>query len=530
MHPGEHARTAPDKAAQIMAATGEITTYRELDEAANRLARLLHDRGLREGDHLSILAENHPRFYEAFWAAMISGLYFTTINRYLSPEEAAYLVNDSGSTALITTSAMADTAAPMLALIPDCPHRLMLDGAIDGFEPYEEAVGAMAPDPLPRMPRGEVMLYSSGTTGRPKGIKRALTGLTVDDASLSGIGMLEHYLLGMDENSVYLSPAPLYHSAPLMWTAGVHELGGTAVVMDRFDPERFLACVERYSVTASQLVPTMFIRLLKLPEDVRNRYDLSSLRTAVHAAAPCPVAVKEQMMEWWGPIIQEYYAATEGSGLCFIGPEDWLAHKGSVGKAMMGTLHICDDDGRELPAGAPGLVYFEQETAPFEYHGDPDKTRDSRHPDHSNWTTVGDVGYADEEGYLYLTDRATFMIISGGVNIYPQEIEACFALHPKVADVAVFGLPDEEMGEYVHAVVQPEAGVAPSDELAEELRSHARRQLAGFKVPRVVDFRADFPRLPTGKLYKKPLREEYLARRPPKPTAPAGSQPDFPTG
>ena len=512
MYPGHHARTTPDKAAQIMASTGEVTTYRELDEAANRLARLLHDRGLREGDHISILAENHPRYYEAFWAAMISGLYFTTINRYLSAEEAAYLVNDSGSSVLITTNAMANTAAQLLDLIPDCRHRLMMDGAVDGFESFEDAVAAMPSEPLPRLPKGAVMLYSSGTTGKPKGILRPLPGVEVHDDSLSGISMLERHLLGMSEDSVYLSPAPLYHSAPLMWNAGLHELGGTLVIMDRFDPERYLAYVEQYSATDSQLVPTMFIRMLKLPEEVRNRYDLSSLKMAVHAAAPCPVAVKEQMIEWWGPIIQEYYAATEGSGLCFIGPDDWLAHKGSVGKAMVGTLHICDDDGRELPTGEPGLVYFDQETPPFEYHGDPEKTKDSRHPENSSWTTVGDIGYVDEEGYLYLTDRATFMIISGGVNIYPQEVEACFALHPKVADVAVFGLPDEEMGEYVHAVVQLEDGVEGTDDLAEELRSYARERLAGYKVPRVVDFRADFPRLPTGKLYKKPLREEYLAR------------------
>ncbi|MCY3863634.1 MAG: acyl-CoA synthetase [bacterium] len=512
MYPGEHARNTPDKAAQIMASTGEVTTYRELDEAVNRLARVLHDRGLREGDHISTLAENHPRYYEAYWAAMTSGLYFTAINRYLSPEEAAYLVNDSGSTVLITTKAMATTATKMLDLIPGCPHRLMIDGAVDGFESYEDAVAVMPNEPLPRLPKGGVMLYSSGTTGKPKGILRPLPGVEVHDDSLSGISMLERHLLGMSEDSVYLSPAPLYHSAPLMWSAGLHELGGTLVIMDRFDPENFLAYVEQYSVTDSQLVPTMFIRMLKLPEEVRCRYDLSSLKMAVHAAAPCPVAVKEQMIEWWGPIIQEYYAATEGSGLCFIGPEDWLAHKGSVGKAMVGTLHICDDDGQELPIGKPGLVYFDQETPPFEYHGDTEKTKDSRHPENSSWTTVGDIGYVDEEGYLYLTDRATFMIISGGVNIYPQEIEACFALHPKVADVAVFGLPDEEMGEYVHAVVQLEEGVEGTDDLAEELRSYARERLAGYKVPRVVDFRADFPRLPTGKLYKRPLREEYLAR------------------
>ena len=514
MYPGQHARTTPDKAAQIMAGTGEVTTYRELDEAANRLAQLLYERGLREGDHISIFAENNRRYFEVYWAAMTSGLYFTAINRYLSPEEAAYLVNDSGSTVLITTEVMANTASQLAELIGGCPHRLMIDGTIDGFEPYEDAVAAMPSEPLARQPKGEVMLYSSGTTGQPKGILRPLTGLTIDDASLSGIGMLEHHLLGMDENSVYLSPAPLYHSAPLIWSAGVHELGGTLVIMDRFDAERFLAYVEQYSVTDTQMVPTMFIRLLKLPEEVRSRYDVSSLKMAVHAAAPCPVAVKEQMIEWWGPIIQEYYAATEGNGLCFIGADDWLQHKGSVGKAMSGILHICDDDGRELQTGEPGLVYFEQETSAFEYHGDPEKTKDSRHPKQGSWTTVGDVGYVDEDGYLYLTDRATFMIISGGVNIYPQEIEGCFALHPKVADVAVFGLPDDEMGEYVHAAIQLEAGIEPTDSLAEELRTYARQHLAGYKVPRVVDFREEFPRLPTGKLYKKPLREEYLARRP----------------
>ncbi|WP_420637682.1 AMP-binding protein [Candidatus Poriferisocius sp.] len=512
MYPGQHACTTPDKAAQIMAATGEVTTYRGLDEAVNRLARLLHERGLREGDHLCILAENHRRYFEVYWAAMTSGLYLTAVNRYLSPAEAAYVVNDSGSVALITTAAMADTAAELSSLIDGCPHRLMMDGVIDGYESYEEAVAPLSAAPRPRLPKGEVMLYSSGTTGRPKGILRPLTGLNVDDAGLSGIGMLANLLLGMDENSVYLTPAPLYHSAPLIWSAGVHELGGTLVIMDRFDAQGFLDCVERYGVTDTQVVPTMFIRMLKLSDEVRGRYDVSSLKMAVHAAAPCPVEVKEKMIEWWGPIIHEYYAATEANGVCFISSPDWLEHRGSVGKAISGILHICDDDGAELGPGEAGLVYFEQEAATFEYHGAPEKTADSRHPDHPGWTTVGDVGYVDDEGYLYLTDRATFMIISGGVNIYPQEIESCFALHPKVADVAVFGLPDEEMGEYVHAVVQPEAGVDATDELAQELRAYVREHLAGYKVPRVVDFRAELPRLPTGKLYKKPLRQEYLDR------------------
>lgn len=510
MYPGFHATTTPDKAAIVMAESGQQITYRELDERSNRLAQFLWSAGLREGDHLAILAENHVRYFEVYWAAVRSGLYLTAINRYLSAGEAAYLVNDSNSTVLITTVAVADVAAEMVGSIPNCSTRLMMDGAVDGFDSYEDAVASMPATPLARQPRGDVMLYSSGTTGQPKGIRRALAGVEVDDPSIGGVSALERHLLGMDETTVYLSPAPLYHSAPLQWGSGVHELGGTLVIMDRFDPTKFLQYVEQYEITDTQMVPTMFVRLLKLPAEVRSRFDLSSLKMAVHAAAPCPVPIKEQMIDWWGPIIKEYYAATEGNGLCFIDSEAWLEHRGSVGKAITGIAHICDDDGNELPPGEAGLIYFEANRALFEYHGDQAKTAASRHPVHKNWAKLGDIGYLDAEGYLYLTDRAAFMIISGGVNIYPQEIEDCLTMHPKVADVAVFGLPDAEMGEYVHAVVQPEVGVEPSDELAEELRNYARRHIARFKVPRVIDFRPELPRLPTGKLYKQPLRQEYL--------------------
>lgn len=513
MYPGHYATITPDKPAIIMASSGQTVTYKQLDDQSNQLAHLLRSRGLEAGSHVAILAENHIRFFEVFWAAMRSGLYITTINRYLSADEAAYIVNDSGSTALVTTAALGTTATAMLDLIPNCTNRLMLDGATEGFESYEEQVASMPTSPLDEQPLGEAMLYSSGTTGKPKGIRRPLSGLSIDSPERTGISSLQRFLLGMDENSVYLSPAPLYHSAPLIWGGGVHELGATNVIMDRFDATEFLENIEKFSVTATQMVPTMFVRLLKLPEATRNQFDLSSLTMAVHAAAPCPVAVKEQMIEWWGPIVNEYYAGTEGNGLCFIDSAQWLEHKGSVGLAMVGTPHVCDDEGNELPAGESGLIYFENDSAPFEYHGDEDKTKDSRHPVHANWTKLGDIGYLDDDGYLYLTDRSAFMIISGGVNIYPQEIEACFALHPKVADIAVFGLPDDEMGEYVHAVVQPEAGVEQSDELAAELREFARTEIAHYKVPRVIDFRDELPRLPTGKLYKKPLRQEYLDKR-----------------
>ena len=510
MYPGHHATTTPDKPAIVMAGSGQTVSYRQLDEGSNRLAQWLYSQGLRSGDHIAILAENHPRYFEVYWAALRSGLYITAINRFLAPDEAAYIVNDSGSSVLVTTAAMADTATAMTDLIPGCQTRLMIGATIDGFEPYEEAVAAMPAEPLADQPAGDVMLYSSGTTGQPKGIRRELSGLQISAPEGGNLTMLMRHLLGMDENSVYLSPAPLYHAAPLQWSAGAHALGSTVVVMEKFDAAKYLEHVEQYSVTDTQLVPTMFVRMLKLPREVRTAYDLSSLKMAIHAAAPCPVPVKEQMIQWWGPIINEYYAGTEGNGFCFITSEEWLEHKGSVGKAVLGIPHICDTEGNELPTGQAGLVYFEQENPSFEYHGDPEKTAESRHPEHANWSKLGDIGYLDSDGYLYLTDRSAFMIISGGVNIYPQEIEACFALHPKVADVAVFGLPDPEMGEYVHAVVQPEAGVEPSDELAEELRAFALAEIAHYKVPRVIDFRAEFPRLPTGKLYKKPLRQEYL--------------------
>jgi fatty-acyl-CoA synthase len=353
------------------------------------------------------------------------------------------------------------------------------------------------------------MLYSSGTTGRPKGIKRPLSGATIDDQNM--IALMFAGLYGMDADSVYLSPAPLYHSAPLIYSTGVQTLGATVVCMEKFDEAHALELIERHGVTHSQWVPTMFVRMLKLPEELRHRHDLSSLEVAIHAAAPCPVEVKRAMIDWWGPVLYEYYAGTEGNGMTFISSPEWLEHPGSVGKPVLGTLHICDEDGAELATGETGLVYFEQPVMPFEYHGDPDKTRSAQHPVHPNWSALGDVGHVDADGYLYLTDRKSFMIISGGVNIYPQEIEDCLVVHPKVADVAVFGLPDPEMGEFVQAVVQPADGVAATAELAAELRDHARAHIAHYKVPRVIDFRPELPRLPTGKLYKRLLRDEYMA-------------------
>jgi long-chain acyl-CoA synthetase len=509
MYPGVFAKTQPNKPAVVMGASRSQLTYRQLDDASAQLAQLLYARGLRRGDKVAILAENHPVFYESYWAALRSGLYLTTVNRYLSPEEAAYIVNDSGSKALIATSAMKATAVPLLNLIGQCSIRLMVDGAETGFEPYEDSIAVYPGVPLDDQPRGDVMLYSSGTTGRPKGIERPLRGQQIDDPTSPGMGLTLKMLFGMDESSIYLCPAPLYHAAGLQWSSGTHELGGTVVVMERFDAEEFLKLVERERVTHTQVVPTMLVRIMKLPDEVRLKYDLSSLRLVVHAAAPCPIGVKKMVIDWLGPIVSEYFAATEGNGMTFITASEWLEHVGSVGKPMLGIPHICDDDENEVPLGESGLIYFEQDQAPFEYHGDTQKTRESRHPQHDNWSALGDIGYLDRDGYLYLTDRKAFTIISGGVNIYPAEIEACLIMHPDVVDVAVFGLPDPDMGEYVHAVVQPAVNTKATTELAEELSRYAGDHLARYKVPRVIDFRDELPRLPTGKLYKKQLRDEY---------------------
>ncbi|MQW76194.1 AMP-binding protein [Nocardioides sp. dk4132] len=510
MYPRTHALAHPDKPAVVME-TGESVSYCELEERSNRLARLLRARGLRPGDQVSIWAENHPRYYEVYWAAMRSGLYVTGINRHATPEEAAYILTDSDTRALITSAAMAERAAGVRDRAPGCTTWLAFDGPVAGFESYKDALAGESGEPLPEEPRGEVMLYSSGTTGRPKGIRRPLSGLRVDDPAATRTSAITGPLLGMGADSVYLMPAPLYHAAALQFSVATQELGGTVVVMATFDAERFLRLVDEHRVTHTQVVPTMMVRMLKLPEEVRLRHDTSSLRSFLHAAAPCPPEIKRLAIEWLGPIVDEYYGGSEGNGMTFIDSERWLAHPGSVGRPVLGTIHICDEAGRELPVGEPGVVYFERDKTPFEYHNAEEKTRGSRHPEHPTWSAIGDLGYLDDEGFLYLTDRLAFTIISGGVNIYPAEIEACLVVHPDVADVVVFGLPDEEMGEYVHAVVEPADPAAAGPALAQALRDHVREHLAGFKVPRVVEFR-DVPRLATGKVQTRLLRQEHLDR------------------
>ncbi len=502
-----NAQRTPDKPATIMARSGQVVTYRELDEASMRLAQLFAAAGLRQGDGVALFMENTADYHTVYWATLRSGMYLTPINRYLTAEEAAYIVNDAECKAIVVSSTLGDTATAMLPDIPNCPVRLATGTPVEGYDSLEAAVAAHPAEPLAEEKLGDFMNYSSGTTGRPKGIRRPLSGQAYGERS--GLENLIAMLYRVNEDTIYLSPAPLYHSAPLAFTAGVHALGGTAVIMEKFDAAESLAHIERYQITHSQWVPTMFVRMLKLPAEARTAHDLSSHQVAIHAAAPCPVEVKRQMIDWWGPIIWEYYGATELNGMTVIDTPQWLAHPGSVGKPILGVLHVCDEVGDELPNGTPGVVYFERDVMPFAYHNDPEKTAASQHPTHPTWTKLGDVGYLDDEGYLYLTDRESFMIISGGVNIYPQEIENALVLHPKIADVAVFGVPNAEMGEEVKAVVQLAVGVEPSDAVANEILAFAREHLANYKVPRSVDFLAELPRLETGKLYKRLLRDRY---------------------
>jgi long-chain acyl-CoA synthetase len=510
MYPGKYATQHPDRPAFIMANTGESVSYAEYEARSNRLANLLRAQGLKRLDHYAIFMENNSRYLETGSAGYRAGLYFTCINSYLTPQELAYVVNNSESKLLITSRAKLSVAAEALKSCPKVTQCLVVDGGAGLAQPFIDYAAAIAEypaTPLADECLGTAMLYSSGTTGRPKGILRPLPEQPAAEPL-----PLFHFLNKLwryREDMIYLSPAPLYHSAPQAAVSLTLSNGGTVVVMENFEPEHYLRLIEQYKVTHSQLVPTMFSRLLKLPADVRGKYDRSTLEIAIHAAAPCPVQVKEQMIEWWGPIIHEYYGATEGLGFTACDSEQWLSHKGSVGKVLLGDLHILDENMQPAPKGTPGEIWFKTAT-PFEYFNDPERTQQTRSADGS-MSTVGDVGYVDDDGFLYLTDRSTFMIISGGVNIYPQECENLLITHPKVADAAVFGVPNEEMGEEVKAVVQPMPGVPAGPELEAELIEFCQAHLAKLKCPRSVDFMDPLPRLPTGKLYKKPLREKYWA-------------------
>jgi len=510
MYPGAHIVARAQQPAVIMASSGEVVTYGELEARSNRLAHLLRARGLQRRDHYAVFMENNARFVETCVAGERAGLYYTTVNSYLTPEELSYILCNCEAKLLITSEVKRAVA---LAALPHCPNIelcLIVDGPGDGARVVnlDAATAGFPETPIDDEALGCALLYSSGTTGRPKGIVRPLPEqppakcLPIYDFLVS--------LWQFHEGLIYLSPAPLYHAAPHVGVNLTIRRGGTAIVMERFDAAQFLQLIEQYRVTHTQLVPTMFSRLLKLPDEQR-RSDLSSLKIAIHAAAPCPVQVKQQMIDWWGPIIFEYYGSTEGMGLTACDSAEWLAHRGTVGKPLFGELHILDDEHREVPAGTVGTVWFKLGSE-FEYFKDRERTKAALSPD-GTMGTVGDVGYVDGGGYLYLTDRSTFMIIAGGVNIYPQECEDLLITHPKVADAAVFGVPNDDLGEEVKAVVQLMPGIEPGPVVAAELIAFCGEHLARQKVPRSVDFEETLPRLPTGKLYKRLLRDRYWQGR-----------------
>ncbi len=497
----------------IMASTGEVITYAQFEADSNRVAHLFRRAGLKPGDSVCIMMENHPWFFRICWGAHRAGLQYTAASSRLTLGELEYIVNDCAAKAFITSKAKAELAAEVRDKIPNATLKAMLDGTVDGYDSLEALLAELPTTPIDDEIQGGDMLYSSGTTGRPKGVKVTLPLVPLDQAP--PLMMLLQGLYAFDSSSVYISPAPFYHAAPLRYVLSVLRMGGTVVAMEHFDAETCLALIEKYHVTHGQFVPTMFVRMLKLDPAVRQKYDVSSLKAVIHAAAPCPIPVKHQMIDWWGPKIFEYYAGTEGNGFCSTTSEEWLAHEGTVGKPLLGELHICDDDGNELPVGQAGTIYFGN-SANFEYHNDPEKTAASRHP--NGWSTLGDIGYVDADGFLYLTDRKANMIISGGVNIYPQEAENVLTMHDKVGDVAVFGVPNEDFGEEVKAVVQPANwSDVDTDEkaraLATELMAFCRSQLADIKCPRSVDFERELPRHPTGKLYKRLLRDRYWEGR-----------------
>ncbi|MEZ4331576.1 MAG: acyl-CoA synthetase [Myxococcota bacterium] len=503
--PGGWVETRGDAPAIVMGERGEVVTYRELDRRSKQVARLLRRSGLRPGGHVAVLLENHPRYFEIVWGALRSGLYVTPINWHLTAGEVGYIVEDCGATALFTSKQLEAVARELAPKLGRVERRLMVDGTTEGFEAYEDAIDAEPALPLEDETEGAIMFYSSGTTGRPKGIVPPLSGKPFG-ATAGGLTLLFQFKYGVRPESIYLCPAPLYHAAPLGWTTSIQRLGGTVVVMERFDPTKALELIERHRVTHAQFVPTHFVRMLKQPEALRRRFDVSSLEKAIHAAAPCPVEVKRAMIDWWGDVIEEYYAGSEGNGFCAIGAQEWRAKPGSVGKPLLGKVHILDEAGRALPPGEAGQIWFESEVR-FQYHNDPKKTAEAFNE--RGWSSLGDVGYLDADGYLFLTDRISHMIISGGVNIYPQEVENELVMHPAVADVAVIGVPHPEMGEAVKAVVVPAEGARPGAALETELIAFTRDRIAHYKCPTSVDFVESLPRLPTGKLRKGELRKRY---------------------
>ena len=501
------ADTKPDEPA-IISPHGQ-RTFKTLNANANRLARALRRKGLQAGDAIALLSTNRPEFAEVVAATQRTGLRLTPINSHLMGDEAGYIVADYEARAVVADTRFAATAAGAVAQAPAAAVRLVVGGDIDGFERYDDLVGAEDGSDIDDPVLGTTMLYTSGTTGRPKGVDRPRSA---SPAAVSAAGTTPSVLASVqtagDGRTMHLCTGPLYHAAPLALSLAVPLAQGMGVVMmDGWEAEETLRLIQRHRITHTHMVPTMFHRLLSLPPDLRAGYDVSSLRFVLHGAAPCPVAVKRGIIEWWGPVVYEYYAATEGGGT-FVTSEEWLSRPGTVGKpASPELINILDEAGAEAPVGAVGTIYIKApDGAPFSYYHDPAKTASAYRDD---YFTLGDVGYLDADGYLYLTDRSVNLIISGGVNIYPAEIEAVLITHPAVGDVAVIGVPNAEWGEEVKAVVEPQPGVQATSPLATELIAWCRDRLASYKCPRTVDFTVSLPRHDNGKLYKQQLREEY---------------------
>lgn len=488
----------PEKAAYI-ASSGETLTYGQLEARSNQVAHLLRSFGLGSGDHIAVLAENTVDLFPIVWGAQRSGILYTLVNWHLTAGEASYIVENCGAQVLICSGFLAELAREL----PPVARRLSFGRSIEGFDPIEGALAGLPAVPVPDQVEGYYMLYSSGTTGRPKGILQQLSGAKF------GTGLnIDHLMaqrFGFDADTIFLSTGPLYHAAPLGWSIGTVRNGGTVVVMDRFDALRATELIEQHRVTHAQFVPTMFVRMLKLDEAVRTSADLSSLRLVVHAAAPCPVDVKHEMIHWLGEIIVEFYSGSEGNCFFMIDSAEWLRHPGSVGRAVTSQVHILDEAGREVPVGTVGQVWFSG-GSDFAYHDDTAKTAQA-HNDRG-WTTLGDLGRVDADGYLYLSDRRTDLIVSGGVNIYPREIEDALILHRDVADVAVVGIRDAEFGQRVHAVVTPRVGVYPGPDLQASLNAFLRERIAGFKMPRSMSFE-EVPRLPSGKILRRELMKRF---------------------
>ena len=505
-HFSSYATETPDRPAYILANSGETVTYAELDRRSNQIAQLLRCSGIERGDHIAMMMKNCAEFLQVAQGALRAGVIFTPISTHLKQDETAYIITNCKAKLFIASASLAEVATAAAAASAGLSRCLSVGGDIAGFESLEGQLEQLPATAIADEFLGAPMLYSSGTTGKPKGVywQPHAESIHADHPMSGSVGAF----FGFGVDTVYLSPAPLYHAAPLHYNLMVLGLGGTSIIMEQFDPVQSLALIERYRATHSQWVPIMFVRMLKLRGDERERYDLSSMKCAIHAAAPCPIDVKEAMINWWGPVIVEYYSGSEGNGFTIIDSANWLTHKGSVGQAIIGQPRILGENGEVLGPGEVGDVYF-AESRPFEYFDEPEKTREAFNE--QGWSTMGDVGYLDEEGFLYLTDRKNFTIITGGVNVYPAEIEGLLITHDKVADVAVFGVPHPEFGEEVVAVVQPLDWKDATDEIAEELSLWMRERLSSVKVPCRIDFLQELPRMDNGKLYKRHLQDAYRA-------------------